>query len=323
MQAIQGHFDISSRERPIAELLDEDNEAHDLKTTLQLALTAREFASRELKLPDNDSYKSYADLQRPYVVWSVVATPEFSVKPKQWCFLIVGCLSYRGYFAESDAKELAAELKQQDYDVYITGTTAYSTLGYFDDPLLNTMLRQGEASMIGVMFHELAHQLVHVDGDTAFNEAFASAVEQEGLRRWYRARNETEKYNSYIKRKKNQRVVFDFIRQTRRELAQLYQQDISVEQKLILKKEAFARLRTRYRNWQQKSNYHGFDNWMNRDLNNAHLALIATYQDMVPAFLALLEAVDGRLDIFYEEVTKTGQLDKELREEKLQSYLKL
>lgn len=313
MQAINGHFDITSREEPIDKLLADNKLQNDVKEKLELALQVREFASKELKLPDNDSYKSYADIKRPFVVWSVVAAPAFSVEPKQFCFLIVGCLSYRGYFEKEEAVKQATELKQQGYDVSIAGTTAYSTLGYFDDPLVSTMLRQGESSMIGIIFHELAHQQLHVDGDTAFNEAFATAVEQAGLYRWYQSRGEKDKYTAYIEKKKKQRIVFGFLQDTRKELAQIYRQDISDMNKQRGKEAAFERLRERYKTWQQQSQYHDFDNWMKKDLNNAHLALIATYQDLVPNFLALLKSLSGDMEKFYQQVDTLAARDKNER----------
>jgi predicted aminopeptidase len=276
MQAISGHLDLMSREKSIEDLLGEQKTNEDIKNKLSLALQAREFASKELKLPDNDSYKSYADLERPYVVWSVVATPTYSIKPKQWCFLIVGCLSYRGYFDKQEAEQKAGELKKQGFDVSIAGTTAYSTLGFFDDPLLSTMVRQSESSMIGIIFHELAQ--------------------------------------------KHRQVVFGFLKDTRNELAALYQQDLPDAQKQKQKSEAFDRLRERYQQWQLTSNYHGFDHWMQKELNNSHLALIATYHDLVPGFKALLQSVDGDLETFYKNVEQLGALDRIERELQLSGY---
>ncbi len=320
MQAIGGHFDITAKEQPIEELLAQSKLTSDTKAKLKVALEARKFATKVLHLPDNDSYTSYADLKRPYVVWSVTATPEFSVKPKQWCFLIVGCLSYRGYFDKAEAMQKADELKQQGLDVSITGTTAYSTLGYFDDPLLNTMLRHGESSMIGVIFHELAHQLIHEDGDTAFNEAFATSIEYEGLRRWYASRHEDRKFKIYIGKKGRQRIVFNFLKETRAELASLYKQDMPAEDKKVQKQNIINKLKLRYRNWQIQSGYHGFDAWMKKDLNNAHLALIATYQDLVPNFLGLLDSVQGDLQQFYGLVEALGELEKKQRHARLRKY---
>jgi predicted aminopeptidase len=320
LQAIDGHLDVTSREQPIEALLKDKNQDEKLKAQLEVAVQAREFASSELKLPDNDSYRSYADLERPYVVWSVVATPEFSIQPKQWCFLIVGCLSYRGYFDEQEARQKASELKAQGFDVSVNGTTAYSTLGYFDDPLLNTMLRRGEASMIGLMFHELAHQLVHIDGDTAFNEAFATIMEQEGLRRWFLAKNQTSKFAAYMQREQHRSEVFKLLAQVRAELDALYGQKMSDDAKRKQKYKLFAELRRGYFVWQESSGYHGFDGWMKKNLNNSHLALVATYHDLVPNFQALLESVNGDLERFYQRVQEIGAQEPGERLAILTSY---
>jgi len=321
MQAISGHLDLLSREQSIKDLLGEQKTNEEIRDRLSLTLQVREFASNELKLPDNDSYKTYVDLERPYAVWSVIATPAYSINAKQWCFLVVGCLSYRGYFDKQEALDKAHELKQEGYDVSVAGTTAYSTLGFFDDPLLSTMVRQGESSMIGLIFHELAHQQVHVDGDTAFNEAFATTVEQEGLYRWYTKRGEIDKYHAYLEKKKNRQLVFGFLKDTRKELDTLYKQDLTDAQKQKQKAEAFDRLRERYRKWQLTSNYHGFDHWMKKELNNSHLALIATYQDLVPNFFAILKSVNGDLEVFYKKVEQLGALDIKQRETQLAGYV--
>jgi predicted aminopeptidase len=320
LQAIDGHLDVASREKPIEELLKDNTLDDKLKTQLELAVKARTFAVTELMLPDNDSYKNYADLERRYVVWSVVATPEFSIKPEQWCFLIVGCLSYRGYFDEQEASEKANELKAQGFDVSVNGTTAYSTLGYFDDPLLNTMLLRGEASMIGLMFHELAHQLVHVDGDTAYNEAFATTIEHEGLRRWYLAKNETSKFAAYLQREKHRREVFKLLAEVRAELDALYKRELPENEKRLQKQALFADLRRRYYAWQATSNYRGFDSWMKKDLNNSDLALVATYHDLVPNFQGLLASVNGDLERFYQRVQEIGEHESGKRLAILTSY---
>ena len=177
---------LGARE-PISEVLEDPAAPADLKLRLEAVRAAREFASRELGLPDNKSYTSYADLKREYVVWSVVATPEFSVEPREWCFPIVGCVQYRGYFSEHKAEEFAAELRTEGFEAIVNGVAAYSTLGKFNDPILSTMMSYGDDELASIMFHELAHQLVYIADDTAFNEAFAVTVEQEGLARWLRS----------------------------------------------------------------------------------------------------------------------------------------
>jgi predicted aminopeptidase len=319
-QAISGHMDLVSRERPIDDMLKDNDTPDALKNKLKLALDARAFASEQIGLPNNDSYKSYADLGRPYAVWNVIATPHYSIETKQWCFLLVGCLSYRGYFAQQEAQALAEQLRTQGMDVIVSGAAAYSTLGWMDDPLLNTVVVRSDASMVGIIFHELAHQVVYVDGDSAFNEAFATAVEYEGLRRWYVMQKNEQAYVQYRDKKAQQQMIYEQLETTRTQLNAIYQQDIPDAQKQRLKQQAFAELKSWYRDWRKTHSYGGFDDWMDKDLNNAHLALIATYQEMVPEFLSALQSVDGNMNEFYELVKAMAPLDKNERRKQLAAY---
>ena len=184
-QLIHGQYDLLSRRQPIDQLLAKPDLDPVLKQRLERAVDARRFASRELLLPDNGSYKSYADLERPAALWNVFAAPEFSLAAHEWCYWVTGCLAYRGYYALADAKEEAAELKGEGLDVYVSPVPAYSTLGWFDDPLLNTVVVSDDA-VASTIFHELAHQKRFVRGDTVFNESFASFVEDQGLRQYFR-----------------------------------------------------------------------------------------------------------------------------------------
>jgi len=322
-QAVSGHLDLVSKERPLDEVLNDSGTSEQLKQKLTLAKQAREFASSQLSLPDNDSYKTYADLERPYVVWNVVATPAYSIKPKKWCFMIVGCLSYRGYFEENDAVELADELKTEGLDVQVSGATAYSTLGYFDDPLLNTMMAHSDASLVGIIFHELAHQVIYIEGDTAFNEAFASAVEQEGLRRWFAVQSDAEQYNRYISNKQTKHEFYELLKRTRVLLQTEFEQAETDAQKQLAKQKIYAQLQQEYTQWRDLNKFYVYDSWMQRDLNNAHLALIATYQDLVPSFLKLLSTMNGDLPAFYKKVEALGELEKEQRNEQLSAFYTL
>ena len=320
MQAINGHLDIVSHERPIDEILADKNTAPELKKRLALALEARRFASKEMQLPDNDSYKEYAALDRPYVVWTVVATPAYSIKPKQWCFMVVGCLSYRGYFAKADADELAQDLKQQGMDVALSGTIAYSTLGYFDDPLVSSMLKYDDATLIGTIFHELAHQRIHVDGDTSFNEAFAMAVEHEGLRRWYKKQGNEQRYEKYLVQQQRKYEFYRMLMRTRQALKTAFEQETTPQGKQTAKQRIYAQLRAEYQTWSEAKAFHGFDKWMQRDLNNADLSLVATYQDLVPSFEGMLASVHGQIGEFYQLVQSLGAKDKKDRALLLAAY---
>ena len=319
-QAISGHLDLLSRERPIDDILNDQAAPAALKQKLRLALEARAFATNQLGLPDNDSYKAYADLGRPYAVWNVIATPAYSIESKKWCFMIVGCLNYRGYFDQQDAQTLAGELRHAGMDVIVSGAAAYSTLGWMDDPLLNTVVRRNDASLVGIIFHELAHQVVYVEGDSAFNEAFATSVEDEGLRRWYTLHDNEQAYLQYRDKKAQQQMIYRQLQTTREQLAAIYHQAIPDEEKQRQKERIFAELKNWYRAWRETHSYGAFDDWMSKELNNAHLALIATYQQMVPDFLLALQSVDGDMPRYYELVKGMSGLDNEHRRRQLAEY---
>lgn len=316
-QAASGHLAIMSKQQPINEVLAQPGIDNKLKQQLELAQRARDFASQELLLPDNDSYRRFADLGRPFAVWNVVAAPELSLTPEHWCFLFVGCVSYRGYFAKQDADALAGTLQQQGMDVYVGGVAAYSTLGYFDDPLLNTMLKNDEAALVGLIFHELAHQVVYINDDSAFNEAFATAVEQEGVRRWFLAKRQAEPYQRYVQELQFSREFYQLLRMTRDQLRQCYAGSASITEKQIQKQVLLTGLKTNYQQWKNQSGYTRYDRWMQQDLNNAHLALVATYHELVPAFMTVLANHNGELAAFYQAVKDLAELEKGERQAKL------
>ena len=320
-QAFNGQGEILAREQPISDLLQEPNLDPQLRARLELAQRARRFAVTALALPDNGSYTRYADLQRPFVVWNVVATPALSVTPRQWCYWIAGCFNYRGYFHKEDAHALAQTFQHQGDDVAIAGAWAYSTLGWFDDPLLNTMLEQDESGLVGTMFHELAHQTVYVDNDSSFNESFANAVEEEGLRRWYAQQGQAARYQAYLQRQQQRDEVVHMLVATREKLRLLYTGTLSAAQKRAQKQLYFSELKQEYQHWRDSHSDAGFDRFMQQDLNNAKLALVATYMDKVPVFLAMLAACHGDLPAFYREARRIGKLPLAQREAALANYV--
>ena len=275
---------------------------------------ARRFAVDVLLLPDNDSYRYYADIDREYAVWNVIATPELSMEPRQWCFLFAGCLNYRGYFTEHKARAYAQQLQQQGDDTHVAGARAYSTLGWFDDPLLNTMLLEDEASRLGVLFHELAHQKIYIDDDPAFNEGFAVFVQQEGVRRWFEAQGRHEAADRYRQTVERRARFHGLLLETREKLAQLYASDEPTAVKREQKQQHFADLKQAYQQLKQQWNgYDGYDDWMEQPLNNAHLALIATYREQVGRFEKLLDDHNGNLAAFYTAVERFAKLSPEQR----------
>ena len=320
-EKIQGHAEILDQQRPLQDVIDDPETAPEIKQRLINVQAARNFASKELLLPDNNSYRNYADIGRDYVVWTVVATPPYSVKAEQWCFLFVGCLSYRGYFSRQTAEEFANELKQQGKDVYVAGTKAYSTLGWFDDPLLNTMLYKNEAYRVGIIFHELAHQKMYVEDDTDFNEAFATTVEQQGVKRWFLLKGNKPKYKKYLLAKKRDEQFKQLLLDTKEQLKNLYAKKLDNTQMQNQKQQVFKDLQQRYQQYKSKwNNYSGYDKWMSQDLNNAHLALVATYNDLIPAFRGLFKAVNNDFKMFYKQVNELKEFEIKQRHRGLIKY---
>jgi predicted aminopeptidase len=318
MDLMAGHSELIEHRKPIVDLIASKETRPKLRELLKRSVDIRNFATKILYLPENDSYRLYADIKRPYAVWNVVAAEEFSLQPKQWCFLIVGCLSYRGYFLKEDATKYANELGTEGYDVYLSGARAYSTLGWFDDPLLNTMMYKSEAYRAGIIFHELAHQVVYVDDDSAFNEAFATTVEEEGIQRWFAANQKKEEYEKYLEAKQRDHQINELLRSTRMKLKDLYASNQSTNVMRAAKKMIFAEMRKDYEKLKKSwKGYNGFDDWMYKNLNNAHLLLVATYHDLVPAFRYLLHEQKNDMKKFYQAVKALGTLDKDKRHKHL------
>jgi predicted aminopeptidase len=319
-QAIGGQLEIMSKRQPIETLLEDPKTDAQLRSQLASVLAMRAFASNDLALPDNKSYRTYADLKRQYAVWNVFAAPELSLTPVQWCFLVVGCLNYRGYFSPEGAEKFAAKLRQQSYDVYVGGVTAYSTLGWFHDPVLNTMLGSSDADVAALIFHELAHQRIYIRDDTVFNESFAVTVEREGVKRWLARSGSKEQFQRYLLRKQRHEQFVGLVMRFRQRLIELYATTKADAEKRSIKATLFTELRADYARLKQSWNgYDGYDGWFARDLNNAHLVPLGLYHQYVPAFQALLAQHDGNLQGFYEAVEALGKLPKPERLARLQS----
>ena len=225
LQAAKGQWELTRKRAPIDEVLASDSTPAELAERLQLVQEARQFAVDELGLPDNDTYRSYADIEREFVVWNVFAAPEFSMRAKTWCFPIVGCVSYRGYFDLADAEREAQRLSRKGYDVAVGGVAAYSTLGKLKDPVLSSMMKWDDVELVGVLFHELAHQVLYVKGDSAFNESFATAVEEFGVLRWLDSRNNTAAKDEYLARRQLRQDLMDLVATARDDLEAIYASD--------------------------------------------------------------------------------------------------
>lgn len=321
-QSISGHLAMLRAARPIPEVVADPATSEALRQRLQRAQQIRAFASAQLALPDNSSYTEYADLRRPYVVWNVFATRELSLELKQWCYPVVGCAGYRGYF-ERDAAERAAEaLRAEGYEVNVAGVPAYSTLGWLPDPLLNTFIGGSEGQLASMIFHELAHQVVFVGGDTTFNESFATAVEREGVRRWLALNDDAVLRQSYAEFARRRQQFVDLLLKYRDLLDALYKGAAPDETKRSGKQRLFAELKAEYAELRSAwGGFAGYDRFFAQDLTNAHLASIGAYNALVPAFDALLARSGGEFPRFYDEVRRLAQLSKDRREAELRGLV--
>jgi predicted aminopeptidase len=316
MQAIRGHSELMHRRRPVSEVIDDRNSPDELKRRLQLVVEARQFAVDELLLPDNDSYRTYADLGRDYVVWNVFAAPEFSLQPKTWCYPVAGCVAYRGYFSERSARNLAAKLRVRGFDVAVGGVAAYSTLGRFADPVLNTMLRWSDVDLVATIFHELAHQKLYVKGDSAFNESFATAVADFGLESWLRARGEGDRLAAYKRSRDLRREVMARVAVTRDRLAELYAREIDPAAMRNEKQCLLDDLSAEAGRLIRKSGSSA-PNWLAPPLNNARLVSLNLYEGRLDAFEALLATCQDSLACFYGEAERLARLPQAERESRL------
>ncbi len=313
-----GQAQIVAQREPLDRVIADPATDAKLAARLRLALEARRFASARLGLPDNRSYTSYADLNRPYVVWDVFAAPKYSVDAILHCFPIAGCVPYRGYFDEAMAKAEAARLESRGDDIYIGGVAAYSTLGWFADPILSTMLRWDDDELIGTIFHELAHQLIYVKDDTAFNESFASFVQDEGLREWRAARGEA------AHEARNRTAGDDFVRlvlDLRERLRKLYASGLDATVMETAKQNEIADFRARYAQWRDAHwpDDHRYDAFVAKPINNASLLPFGLYDGWTPAFAALFAQSGRDWPAFYARVRELAHISKPAREEKLQT----
>ncbi|MER8421997.1 aminopeptidase [Mesorhizobium sp. M1329] len=305
-QSLEGHVQIMAARKNVGKLIRDPSTPQALRSKLTSASAIRRFATDELSLPDNSSYRSYVDIHRDAVTWAVFAAPQFSLTPRTWCFPVFGCVPYRGYFSRKSATESAVELQRQGLDVFVTGITAYSTLGWSSDPLLSTMLRQDDTYLASLIFHELAHQRLYVNGDSAFNEAFAVAVETTGTRKWLRAAGDRAGLRRYEAARKRSADFLGLVAKAREELAQVYGSPRTPQQMAAAKAATINRLRMRYRQMRDRrwAGYRGYDAWFNQPINNAKLAATSVYGEQVPVFLRLFDLCGGDYPRFYEAVRR-------------------
>lgn len=306
-QLASGQLRLLQAREPIDQVIADPARDPTLRAHLAEARAARTFASAQLHLPDNKSYRLYADIGRPFVVWNVFATPEFSLAPQNHCFPIAGCVAYRGYYSQGAARGEAALQRLRGMDVAIGGVEAYSTLGWFNDPILSSMMHWGDERLATLIFHELAHQRFYVKDDTEFNESFATFVEQQGTRQWRASRGLAPDNG---KRMRQREQFIQLVLDTRQRLEQLYTQPLPAEQMRQRKGEEFQRLRSNYEQLRdtQWAGDKYFDAWVYAPLNNARLLPFGLYSQWVPAFAALFQQEGGDWVAFYAAVEKLGSL---------------
>ncbi|MEJ2130367.1 MAG: aminopeptidase [Gammaproteobacteria bacterium] len=323
-QAVSGQLEILMKRRSLDKVIADDDTPEEVHRKLELVSELVAYARDELSLPADGQYESYSDLERDYVVWNVFAAPELSLEPKQWCYPIAGCASYRGYFDETAAREYGARLADEGFDVYVGGVAAYSTLGWFDDPVLNTFLGRSEAGLAALIFHELAHALLYVPGDTTFNESFATAVEEEGLRRWFAARENPSAFDAYVEARAQRRVFLELVSRWTDALEALYAAELPDAQKRERKAQTFEGMRDEYRRLESASEtegprVQGFGAFFDEGLNNARLISVSAYRSWGDAFRALLDQADGDLEAFYARCRELAELDAAARRERLEA----
>ena len=300
MQAAKGQLELTRKREPISDILRSEATPPELARRLRLVQEARQFSIEALRLPDNDTYRTYADIERDYVVWNVFAAPEFSLQPKTWCFPIAGCVGYRGYFSKEAAEREASRLAAKGLDVATGGVAAYSTLGKLKDPVLSSMMHWDDVQLVAVLFHELAHHVLYVKGDSGFNESFATAVEEIGVRRWLEARGAVGDMEKYEASRQLRVDLMSLIGTVRDELEVVYSGELPDDEKRSSKKKLLDRL--------SREIALLFDNagrdpggWRDTELNNARLATMVLYEGRLPEFRALYEKCEQRMECFYEE----------------------
>lgn len=332
-QAARGQLEIWQQRQPITAILDQEPADSDLARRLHLVQDILHYAHIELALPNNGSYRHYADLQRPYVVWNLFAAPELSLEPKQWCYPLLGCLNYRGYFNAEDALAEARELQQQGWDTYVGGVLAYSTLGWFKDPVLNTFWQLDDLGLASLIFHELAHSLVFVADDTTFNESFATAVELYGTGQWLAQQapealdwhveqaqhSQQDRHVQHLQllqaRFEQRQQVFRIVSESAEHLRQLYASELPDRLKQDGKQRLFQELQARYQQLRQSWGEDlGFDGWFQTPFSNAKLITLTSYYDAVPMFLEKIRQLNGDLPAFYDWVRQLADRPKAERD---------
>jgi len=316
MQAAAGQWELTRKREPIPDVIRDSDTSTELKERLRLVQAARQFSIDELALPDNNSYRSYADIERKFVVWNVFAAPEFSLEAKQWCFPVAGCVSYRGYFSKNAAIRQSERLARDGYDVAVGGVSAYSTLGKFNDPVLSSMMSWDDIQLVGVLFHELAHQVLYLKGDSGFNESFATAVEEFGLERWLKSNGRPDDIEVYRQRRQLRQDLMALVAAARDDLRETFAAAIADDEMRRLKTARLDQLAADIRTTLELA---GRDpsSWSNVELNNARIVSMTLYEVWLPSFRSMLARCEQDLQCFYARATELSRLETAERESRL------
>ena len=311
----RGHLDIMHRRVAIDDLLEDPRTDQSLKKRLMLVNEIRQFAFSRLSLPKSGSYTDYAELDHPYVLQNLFAAPEFSTQLLSWCYPVAGCTSYRGFYEQQRLDEFVSTLKADNNEVHISRVSAYSTLGWFDDPVLSSFINWPDHRLAGLLFHELTHQRIYIDGDSKFNESLASAVQQVGIRLWLETLQQPETLDRFDRGLAYRRDVVGLIESARKRLSDIYDEDKSNEWKRVEKQKVFQQMRDQYEEIAHKHNYRdGYARWIATELNNAKLGSVSTYNAFIPAFVSMIEAFDRDFERFFQYAEKIGNLEKDKRD---------
>ena len=321
-QAVSGHMAIMGDRRPIEEVIADPATSPSLKAQLEALQEARAFALPLLGLENNKSYRSYVDLGRDAVTWNVFATPELTMDNKTWCFPVAGCVSYRGYFSKDRAERYAQQLDRQGLDTYVGGASAYSTLGWFADPVLNTFISPNALANAALLFHELAHQTLYLKGDSTFNESYATSLEQILVQRWLQAKDQMASWPEFLQHQQRKQDFTQLIVRHQQLRKALFESPLSDAEKHAAKQQQIAELRADYQTFKASWNqYPGYDQWMAKSLNNAQLSTVATYHQWVPAFWQLYRQLDENLPQFLAYCQELKDLPVGEREQRLQALM--
>lgn len=310
----KGHMAIMHQRVAIEDILADPESDTGLQQRLILVKEIRRFAIEQLALPESGSYTDYAQLDRPYALQNLVAAPEFSTRPLTWCYPIAGCTSYRGFYQQQRLDDFVKSLKIDNNDIHISRVPAYSTLGWFDDPVLSSFINWPDHRLAGLLFHELTHQRIYIDDDTKFNESLATAVQQVGIRAWLSSRDQHGRLEKFNRSLLYRRDVVLLIETGRNQLSAIYQGDQSDAWKRAEKQKIFQTMREQYEEISRSHNYRdGFAKWFAGELNNAKLASVSTYNALIPAFVTMIQAFDNDFEAFFDYAESIGDLDKDKR----------